>query len=219
LLLESGAPDGSDSLLLLIDWEADELVGLTGSAFAMAALRTGRPPRSAVTRVMRGPLTPGAPPPRAPRRTVELRVLLDGSAVEVYMSTGVTLSTRVHLHQEVRVCHVVSVGPGATGMCGQAWAVRSMWREKGATGAAPSAGGGNSLSMRDICLPTEGTAGGGATSLSMSSIWIPDPQSSARPAATPAADIEFAPQPPVIVPEGLDVVLDTEGEAVGWGGR
>lgn len=165
----------AESLLVLVDWHTCELLGFKGTAADLLALTDPTaPPPGFVTRTMRGDLNikrimsvvggdDGASGDGrslssygelrlnadSPVLQIDLRLFLDGSAVEVFTSTGHALSTRLHMLQDGdRGLHLVSIG-GASGYAGQAWQMNSCWAEGGEggseveSGAAPASAGGS----------------------------------------------------------------------------
>lgn len=139
--------------MVLVDWQACELLGFKGTASNLLALTNpAAPPPGSVIRTMRGALNMkrmalSASGEDASKRgdesrpslgeltlsgdepvlQVDLRVFLDGSSIELFTSTGHTLSTRLHMLEDGdRGMHLVSIG-GTSGFAGKAWQMNSIW--------------------------------------------------------------------------------------------
>jgi sucrose-6-phosphate hydrolase SacC (GH32 family) len=122
------------SLVVVVNWEDDSLQWLKARAAAVLSLGTkrsfadlysaadgqliGRNGGSAALDAVHGGRDDG---------TVAMRVLVDGSAVEVFTSTGQVASTRVYAgNGAARRLAAVSDG-GSTRVSGAAWTMGSIW--------------------------------------------------------------------------------------------
>lgn len=125
------APDSKfDALLLLVDWTRSTLTGWKAPASDLLRLSNAESPPHSVSCTMQGPLMPPSADGSddGELSCLQLRVLVDGSVVEVFTSTGQALSTRLHWDEnDTCLFNAASFG-GRTTVYGQAWEMTSIWR-------------------------------------------------------------------------------------------
>lgn len=133
--------EGQPSLCVVVSWEDDQLLWLKSRASVVrdigsrgfAALydsdselksRGGGPAALAAMREHAGAAVSDA---GSEASEVGMRVVVDGSAVEVFLSTGQVASTRVYAAQPgARRLAAVSSG-GKSSLTGTAWQMETMW--------------------------------------------------------------------------------------------
>lgn len=133
IILTVDAVKQDDAVMVLVLWETDEWMWVKGDATKLHTLPLDI---ESLTRdnknTWKGPLdrqiTSPVAPLSHPMNSVGLQVLVDGSAVEVFTSSGKAASTRVYGNDESTSVQLHCVSSGSDGLVsGALWPMKSCW--------------------------------------------------------------------------------------------
>jgi hypothetical protein len=126
ILLE--VPQPMDSFLVAISWDFDEWVWMKGPSDTLQQTSCSiEELESRATSKMRGPLDLDVAGEQNGSGSICLRILVDGSAVEVFTSSGKAASTRLYRRDEDEPTLRLISSAGTTSLHGSVWEMGSAW--------------------------------------------------------------------------------------------